>query len=172
MKQSFRFLTMLLFATLFHTSVFALDWVLPTQPKASPLVVEDTFAIRNVGPNAFIYMGEAWGTQGVVDVSVPKGKYFLLVRPQEATATVTEEDGSETSFTVIELQDNSKGWGTHFIWRQPADGVLGAGNKGCFVDNGGAPARYWNIASVGNNVYTIQIPSQMTVDHGFAEDVA
>ncbi|MBQ1799929.1 MAG: hypothetical protein II011_04165, partial [Prevotella sp.] len=170
MKQSFRFLTMLLFATLFSATAFALDWVVPA-PKASPMVLEDTFAIRNVGQNAFIYMGEAWGTQGIVDVTVPNGK-FLLVRPQEATATVTEEDGSETSFTVIELQDNSKGWGTHFIWRQPSDGNLGAGNKGCFVDNGGAPARYWNIASVGNNVYTIQIPSQMTVDHGFAEDVA
>ena len=170
MKQSFRFLTMLLFATLFSATAFALDWVVPA-PKASPMVLEDTFAIRNVGQNAFIYMGEAWGTQGIVDVTVPNGK-FLLVRPQEATATVTEEDGSETSFTVIELQDNSKGWGTHFIWRQPSDGNLGAGNKGCFVDNGGAPARYWNIASVGNNVYTIQVPSQMTVDHGFAEDVA
>ena len=170
MKQSFRFLTMLLFATLFSATAFALDWVVPA-PKASPMVLEDTFAIRNVGQNAFIYMGEAWGTQGIVDVTVPNGK-FLLVRPQEATATVTEEDGSETSFTVIELQDNSKGWGTHFIWRQPSDTNLGEGNKGCFVDNGGAPARYWNIAPVGNNVYTIQVPSQMTVDHGFAEDVA
>ena len=170
MKQSFRFLTMLLFATLFSATAFALDWVVPT-PKASPMVLEDTFAIRNVGQNAFIYMGEAWGTQGIVDVSVPNGK-FLLIRPQEATATVTEEDGSETSFPVIELLDNSKGWGTHFIWRQPADGNLGAGNKGCFVDNGGAPARYWAIESVGNNVYTIQVPPQMTVEHGFAEDVA
>ena len=99
MKQSFRFLTMLLFATLFSATAFALDWVVPA-PKASPMVLEDTFAIRNVGQNAFIYMGEAWGTQGIVDVTVPNGK-FLLVRPQEATATVTEEDGSETSFTVI-----------------------------------------------------------------------
>lgn len=168
MKQSFRFLTMLLFATLFSATAFALDWVVPA-PKASPMVLEDTFAIRNVGQNAYIYMGESWGTQGIVDVV--NGK-FLLVRPQEATATVTEQDYSETSFTVIELQDNSKGWGSHFIWRQPADGTLGAGNKGCFVDNGGTPARYWNIASVGDNVYTIQIPSQMDVLHGFAEDVA
>ena len=170
MKQSFRFLTMLLFATLFSATAFALDWVVPA-PKASPMVLEDTFAIRNVGQNAFIYMGEAWGTQGIVDVTVPNGK-FLLVRPQEATATVTTIDGDEVTFSVIELQDNSKGWGTHFIWRQPSDGNLGAGNKGCFVDNGGAPARYWNVAPIGNNVYTIQVPSLMTVENGYAEDVA
>lgn len=168
MKQCFRFLTMLLFTTLFSSTAFALDWVPPT-PKASQLVAEDTFAIRNVGQNAFLYMGEAWGTQGIVDVT--NGK-FLLVRPQETITSVILEDGSNLDFTVYELQDNSKGWGTHFIWRQPSDGNLGAGNKGCFVDNGGTPARYWNIASVGNNVYTIQIPSPMTVENGFTEDVA
>ena len=171
MKQGFRILTMLLFATLFSTTAFALDWVLPAAPKASPLVLEDTFAIRNVGQNAYIYMGEAWGTQGIVDVTVPNGK-FLLVRPQESVLSVNLEDGTAQDVTVIELQDNSKGWGTHFIWRQPADANLGEGNKGCFVDNGGAPARYWSVAPVGNNVYTIQVPSQMTVENGYAEDVA
>ena len=77
MKQSFRFLTMLLFATLFSATAFALDWVVPA-PKASPMVLEDTFAIRNVGQNAFIYMGEAWGTQGIVDVMVLKPASRLL----------------------------------------------------------------------------------------------
>lgn len=168
MKQSFRFFTMLLFAALFSTSAFALDWVVPT-PKASPMVLEDTFAIRNVGQNAFIYMGEAWGTQGIVDVSVPNGLY-LLIRPEQVTDQVVLEDGTTSEFTAIALQDNSKGWGTHYIWRQPSDGNLGDGVKGCFTDNGSTTnARYWNIVPVGDNVYTIQIPSQMSLENGFSD---
>ncbi|MBR5062028.1 MAG: hypothetical protein IKX24_07790 [Prevotella sp.] len=155
MKQCFRMFAMLLVATLASTTAFAEEWNIP-QPKASEMVLEDTFAIRNVGQNAYLYMGEAWGTQGIVDV---KNGNYLLIRPEQVSVEL--EDGE---YTVIALQDNSKGWGTHYIWRQPADGNLGA-YKGCFVDNGsGTTARYWNVASVGNNVYTIQIPSQMVSD--------
>ena len=155
MKQCFRMFAMLLVATLASTTAFAEEWNIPL-PKASEMVLEDTFAIRNVGQNAYLYMGEAWGTQGIVDV---KDGNYLLVRPEQVSVEL--EDGE---YTVIALQDNSKGWGTHYIWRQPADGNLGA-YKGCFVDNGSTTtARYWNVASVGNNVYTIQIPSQMVSD--------
>ena len=159
MKQSYRFLTMLFFATLFGTSAFALDWVVPA-PKASPLVLEDTFAIRNVGQNAYLFMGEAWGTQGIVDV---KNGKFLLIRPEML------QDGE---YDVYALQDNSKGWGTHYIWRQPNDGNLGP-HKGCFVDNGsGTRDRLWSIVSVGENVYTLQVPAHMNTEDGVAENLA
>lgn len=145
MKQSFRFLSVLAIAALTSLSAFAQDWNIPL-PKSSPIADKDTFYLRNVGSGKYFTMGEAWSTQAIV-----ANEGALLVRPE------LQADGTYA------IQDNVKGWATHYIWRQPNDGTLGTGVKGCFADNGNtSKGRFWTIAEAGTNVYTIQIPATFT----------
>ena len=164
MKQSFRYV-MLLLATFIGTSAFAADWNIP-EPQPSAFVQGDTFAIRNVGLQMFIYKGEAWGTQVCVNdkgqAAFAEGEYYLV-------APTVEND--ETFGTCYILWDSFGTWGSHRIWRQPNDGTLGNGIKGCFIDNqgSGTAAHLWDIQPVGNNKYTISIPSTVTEENGASE---
>lgn len=166
MKQSFRYV-MLLIATFIGTSAFAADWNIP-EPGPSAFVPGDTFAIRNVGVQCFIFRGEAWGTQACVNSkgqdAFAAGEYFLIAPTVE---------NNETFGSYYILFDNHGTWGSHRIWRQPSDGNLGA-YKGCFVDNAGngAASHLWDIQPVGDNKYTIGVPPTVTVDNGAAESVA
>lgn len=169
MKQSFRYV-MLLIATLMGTSAFAADWNIP-EPGPSAFVPGDTFAIRNVGVQCYIFRGEAWGTQACVNsdgqAAFAKGEYFLI-------APTIDEASASTWGSYYILFDNHGTWGSHRIWRQPGDGTLGTGVKGCFVDNAGngATSHLWDIQPVGNNKYTIGVPPTVTTDNGAAETVA
>ncbi len=168
MKQSFRYV-MLLIATFIGTSAFAADWNIP-EPKASAFVPGDTFAIRNVGVQCYIFRGEAWGTQAAVNKkgleAFAAGEYFLI-------APTIDEANAETWGSYYILFDNHGTWGSHRIWRQPGDGNLGP-YKGCFVDNAGTgPASHlWDIQPVGDNKYTIGVPPTVTEENGAAADVA
>lgn len=136
---------MLAIAALTSLSAFAQDWTIPA-PKSSPIADRDTFYLRNVGTGKYFTKGEAWTTQAVVGT-----EGALMVRPE------LQADGTYA------IQDNATGWATNYIWRQPNDGTLGTGVKGCFSDNGNTrKERFWAIAEVGANVYTIQIPSTFT----------
>ncbi len=166
MKQLFRFV-MLLFATIISANAFAGDWNIP-EPKPSAFVPGDTFAIRNVGTQCFIWRGEAWGTQCCVNKigqeAFAKREYYLIAP--------TIED-NETFGSYYIFYDNHGAWGSHRIWRQPGDGNLGP-HKGCFVDNAGnGPSSYlWDIQPVGNNKYTIGVPPTVNEENGAAETVA
>ena len=166
MKQLFRFV-MLLFATIISANAFAGDWNIP-EPKPSAFVPGDTFAIRNVGTQCFIWRGEAWGTQCCVNKigqeAFAKREYYLIAP--------TIED-NETFGSYYIFYDNHGAWGSHRIWRQPGDGNLGP-HKGCFVDGAGnGPSSYlWDIQPVGNNKYTIGVPPTVNDENGAAETVA
>lgn len=166
MKHLFRFV-MLLFATIISANAFAGDWNIP-EPKASEFVPGDTFAIRNVGTQCFIWRGEAWGTQCCVNKigqeAFAKGEYYLIAPTIE---------NNETFGSYYIFFDNHGTWGSHRIWRQPGDGNLGP-HKGCFVDNAGnGPSSYlWDIQPVGNNKYTIGVPPTVNEENGAAETVA
>ena len=164
MKQTFRYVLLLL-ATFMGTSAFATDWNIP-EPQPSAFVQGDTFAIRNVGLQMFLYKGEAWGTQVCVndkEDAFANGEYYLV-------APTIEND--ETYGTYYILWDSFGPWGSHRIWRQPNDGTLGTGIKGCFIDNkgNGAAAHLWDIQPVGGNKYTIGVPPTATEENGASGD--
>ncbi|MBR5697614.1 MAG: hypothetical protein IKX44_03190 [Prevotella sp.] len=166
MKQLFRYVLLLL-ATFMGTSAFAADWNIP-EPQPSAFVQGDTFAIRNVGLQMFLYKGEAWGTQVCVNTkedAFAQGEYYLV-------APTIDEANADTWGSYYILFDSFGTWGSHRIWRQPGDGNLGTGIKGCFIDNAGnGPDEHlWDIQPVGDNKYTIGIPPTCTEENGARAD--
>lgn len=162
MKQFFRFFSLLALAAVTSLNVMAADWNIPL-PQASQLVPGDTFAIRNVGMQCFIHSGEAYGTQATVnkdgDAALANGAFYWVCPKVETDDTFGE---------AYTLYDNSKGNATDCIWRQPADGNVGTGIKGCFVDAKKAIAfnqRAWTIKEVSTNKYTIQTPATVSEEN-------
>ena len=170
MKQHLRFFAMLLLVALASTSAQARDWNIPA-PQPSAFVEGDTFAVRNVGMQLFIHSAEAWGTQATVSTdenALANGKFYYVC------PKATSDDTFGAGYV---LYDNSKGWGTysHCIWRQPEDGQMGNGIKGCFVDNGTTKPftqKAWTITEVSTNKYTISVPATCTEELNVAEALA
>ena len=114
------------------------------------LVEQQTYYLYHVGTGQYLTKGEAWGTQAVVGDSpmrfkinhasnMPEGVYYL-------TSPDTGRDGT-------------------LLFRTQNDNNVGKGVKAAFVDGTLADNRanaYWNIQSIGNNTYTIQVPSTAT----------
>lgn len=106
-----------------------------------------TYYFYHVGTGRYLTKGEAWGTQAVVGdspmrfkvnkaTSQPEGIYYL-------TSTDTGKDGN-------------------YLFRTNNDGNVGKGILATYVDgtiSANGAQGYWNIKSVGDNIYTIQIPS-------------
>ncbi|MCR5130117.1 MAG: hypothetical protein K6C10_01480 [Prevotella sp.] len=169
MKRILRISALLLLAVFVGTSAKAAEWNIP-EPQPSAMVPGDTFAIRNVGMQMFIYSGEAWGTQATVNSigqeALAKGQYYLV-------SPVLEND--ETFGDAYTLYDNSKGNATDCIWRQPNDSRMGTGIKGCFVDATSEKAfssRAWVINEVSTNKYTFQVPATCTEANNISADLA
>lgn len=139
MKKIFRSLLLVILGMWGWNSVQATEWVIPA-PKYADFVPSDTFYMYNVGQNAFLYKGEAWGTQACVSSSA--GFKFVWI---------SQADGSYKAW------DNSKSGGA-YLFRTNSDSKAGTGNKATFADGGDAK-NTWNIVSVGTNIYTIQMVS-------------
>ncbi len=113
-------------------------------PDFAPLTQDERVYIYNIGTRAYIAAGEAYGTQAVVastgfiykvkrTKSMPEGTYYL------------------------EAENN--GGSKHVLFRTSTDNKVGAGIKTCFVDGTLGASAYWTVAEVGENIYTLQIPS-------------
>ena len=126
-------------------AAFAGDWVVPTpayqamNPVASSATTADTVYVWNVGQSGFVTGGEAWTTQATVASSSTEPWVVIT----------TTEDG------VYKLKNAARS--SKYLFRTYSDGNVGSGNKTCFVDGSDANDT-WAIASVGNNVYTLQMP--------------
>ena len=105
-----------------------------------------TYYLYHLGTGRYLTMGEAYGTQAIVGTepmrfkvnrysSMAEGLYYL-------TSPDTGKDGQ-------------------YLFRTTTDGNVGKGVKACFVDGASLTAAtcYWNIQSVGDKIYTIQLPS-------------
>lgn len=158
MKQSLRFLSTLIVTMLTALTSWAADWTVTINPVA--LNPGDTVYIQNVATGRYLGGGEAWGTQAVVNPLTSAAKCVIIKL----------DDGT------YQIQNNVKDWETsakkaNILYRQPNDGNIGAGMKGCFVDYSSAwteVASKWAIASVGNNTYTFQVPN--TADYQLTEE--
>lgn len=149
MKQSLRFLSMLFVMMVTALTAWADDWTVNISPVE--LKPGDTVYVQNVGTGRYIGGGEAWSTQAVVNPLASAAKCII----------VKLDDGT------YQIKNDAAGWlrnetNENIIYRQPNDGTLGKGIKGCYVDYSTAwneAASKWAIANVGNNVYTFQVPN-------------
>ena len=150
MKQSLRFMSMLFVMMVTALTAWADDWTVNINPVA--LTPRDTVYVKNVGTGRYIGGGEAWGTQAVVNPLTSAAKCVI----------VALDDGT------YQIKNDAAGWlrsGTtneNILYRQPNDGTLGSGVKGCYVDYSSAwskAASQWAVNNVGNNVYTFQVPN-------------
>ena len=121
----------------------ALRWPDFVEPE-----VGKEYYVYNLAQRAYINKGEAYGTQAVVanngfvyklgrSSSMPENTYYL----QSADA------GSD---------------GHNYLFRTSTDSKVGVGVKACFVDGQLSAAAYWTLNVVGNNIYTLQVPSNQT----------
>ena len=105
-----------------------------------------TYYLYHLGTGRYLTKGEAYGYQAIVGTepmrfkanrysSMAEGLYYL-------TSPDTGKDGQ-------------------YLFRTNNDGNVGKGVKAVFVDGTSLSAStcHWNIQSVGNNIYTIQLPS-------------
>ena len=111
-----------------------------TQPKTSPVYAGARGYVMNVATRKMITAGEAYGTQGVVGRSgfvyewcrsnnMPEGRFYLK---NVATDKV--------------------------LFRTDTDTKVGDGVKACFVDGSLSDKAYWQVDSVAEGVYTLQVP--------------
>lgn len=115
----------------------------------STLETGQTYYIYNIGTGRYLTKGEAYGTQAVVDElspmrfkvnhssSMPEGVYYL-----------TSEDTGKYG---------------KYLFRTSTDDNVGQGVKAVFVDGQAlSSSAYWSIQPVGEQAYTIQIPSNQS----------
>ena len=111
-----------------------------TRPSTSPVYAGARGYVMNVATRKMITAGEAYGTQGVVGRSgfvyewcrtnnMPEGRFYLK---NVATDKV--------------------------LFRTDSDNKVGDGVKACFVDGSLSEKAYWQLDSVAEGVYTLQVP--------------
>ncbi len=146
MKQNFRILALSALAMLGSGAAFAGDWVVPTPafkamtPAASDATTADTVYVWNVGQQGFVAGGEAWGTQAAI-ANTTSEKWVVIT---------TENEG------VYKLKNASRD--KKYLFRVHTDAKVGDGVKTCFVDGADGNATLWSIVSLGNNLYSFQMP--------------
>ena len=169
MKRSLRFLSMLVVLTTTAMTAWAADWTVKIKPVA--LTLNDTVYMQNVATGRYFSSGEAWGTQAVVS-------------PLSGAAQVCIEQFEDGTY---QIKNNAQGW-KHYnyatnhkmnsAWRQPKDGTMGQGVKGCFVNWSTGwieKDAKWAIEDVGGNVYRFSIPNteayQLTEESSAADSL-
>ena len=111
-----------------------------------PLTEGVQLYLHHVGTGRYLTKGEAWGTQAVVASSSPmrfrlSHKAAMPDGVYAITSDDTERDG-------------------HYLFRTYTDSRVGQGVEAAFVDGGTLTnTAHWAIAALGDNVYTISIPS-------------
>ena len=111
-----------------------------TQPAYAAIETDVPGYLVNIGTRRQLTMGEAYGTQSVVARS---GRVYLLKRNNSMA------DG------LYYIYDSSTG---KVVFRTATDTKVGEGVKACFGDGSLSKSAYWKVASVGENIYTFQLP--------------
>lgn len=104
------------------------------------------YYLYHMGTGQYLTKGEAWGTQAIVGDSPMRFTVHHTATMPEDTYYLTSEDTGQT--------------GT-LLFRTMTDTNVGTGVKAAFVDGTLSKNRtnaYWTIKSVGDGIYSIQIP--------------
>ncbi|MBR1395374.1 MAG: leucine-rich repeat protein [Prevotella sp.] len=118
--------------------------------RFAELEAQQTYYLYHVGTGQYLTKGEAYGTQAVVGDSPMR---FVI------NHTATMADG------VYYLTSPDTGREGNLLFRTSADGNVGKGVKATFVDGALSANRanaYWTILSIGDDTYTIQVPTTAT----------
>ncbi len=109
------------------------------QAPFSEATADTPVYVYNIGADAYINKGEAWGTQAVTAQS---GIQFQLKR----TAKMPEGQYYLQSSNGI-------------LFRTDSDSKVGTGVKTCFVDGSSVTTKaYWQLVDNGDFRYTLQVP--------------
>ena len=117
-------------------------------PKFTPFESGMAAYLYHIGSHKMVAMGEAYGTQSVV---ANTGRLYTLQ---------TTTQGGEMR-VILKDKKSEK-----YIFRTNTDSKVGAGVKACFGDGGASTKAYWTINSVGDCIYTLQVP---TSDEDYVE---
>ena len=118
-----------------------------TRGSFSELATNKDFYLYNVGTGRFLTKGEAWGTQAIVGQEPMRFQFRLVT-------------GSN-----YYLYSKDTGKDNKIFYRTWDDKTVGKDIAACFVDGTLSNQAYWTVKDIGNNVYTLQIPSnQATYD--------
>ena len=113
------------------------------QPKYSPIEVNVPGYIMNVATRKFITLGEAYGTQSIV---ARNGIQYQFKK--------TSSMGEGTYY----LYSSQTGQNGNVLFRTSTDTKVGTGVKACFGDGTASASAYWQLADVGDNIFTLQVP--------------
>lgn len=168
MKQLFRFFTVLLLAAV-TSEAWAID---VPKPKTTALQPDVELYILNVGTQLYLGQGEAWGTQAA---GAKKGLKYILKNKRDDGAMISfagpNHDGLDDAGNEITELPNGQYWlyaptitgaAGHSTCRWQ-DGTCGSEYRCSFTDQTDWDERgVWQIASVGNNTYTLQVPQGLS----------
>ena len=115
-----------------------------TQPRFSPITVGVKGYVYNVATRKFLSKGEAYGTQSVVS---PEGMAY------EWRQSSTMNEGQYYLYSTETGKDGKT------LFRTDSDGKVGEGVKACFVDGSLSARAYWQVDSVAELTYTLQVPA-------------
>lgn len=105
-------------------------------PKFSPITTNKIGYIYNIGTRKMVAMGEAYGTQSVVSNT---GRLYQW-------KTIGD------SYYLFDTKSEK------VVFRTSTDSKVGSGVKACFGDGNLSSKAYWKVDSVGENIYTLQVP--------------
>jgi len=113
------------------------------QPAFSAIEADVPGYLINLSTRKYLGMGEAYGTQSVVGRN---GMIYQFKRSK------TMADG------IYYLYSDQTGKDGKVLFRTSIDAKVGTGVKTCFGDGSLSDKAYWKVTSVGDNVYTLQVP--------------
>ena len=168
MKQLFRFFTVLLLAAV-TSEAWAID---VPKPKTTALQPDVELYILNVGTQLYLGQGEAWGTQAA---GAKKGLKYILKNKRDDGEMISfagpNHDGLDDAGNEITQLPSGQYWlyaptitgaAGHSTCRWQ-DGTCGSEYRCSFTDQTDWDERgVWQIASVGNNTYTLQVPQGLS----------
>ena len=105
-------------------------------PKFSPITTDKVGYIYNIGTRRMVAMGEAYGTQSIVS----------------NTGRLYQWKQSGNNYYLYDTKNEK------VVFRTSTDSKVGSGVKACFGDGNLSSKAYWEVRSVGENIYTLQVP--------------
>ncbi len=120
-----------------------------TRGNFAEMETNKDYYLYHVGTGRFLTRGEAYGTQAVVGDEPMR---FQVRRSSNMAEGVYY-------FYTNDNDDPNR----HWLFRTSSDNRVGSGIRACFVDASSlTTAAYWKIEDIGDNIYTIQVPSSQT----------
>ena len=107
------------------------------------------YYLYHIGTGRFLTKGEAYSTQAVVGDEPMRFQVRRSASMAEGVYYLYTNDNDDTS--------------RHWLFRTSTDPRIGDGIRACFVDGTSLTASaYWTIEPIGDNLYTIQVPSSQS----------